>query len=767
MSEESPPPDRRSRPAAGDDATVVEPVHAGSGGVRPAAQAARVERPRQIGPFTVLGVLGEGGMGTVYLAEQTSPIRRKVALKLIRAGAVDAERLARFATEREALARMNHPNIAQVYTAGTSRDGQPWIAMEYVPGAPITDFCDERRWPIARRVSLFVTVCDAIQHAHQKALLHRDLKPSNVLVTENEGSALAKVIDFGVAKALDGPGAGGDSKAATALVGTPTYLAPEALAAARGEADVDTRSDVYGLGLLLFELLVGEQPFGTVSNFAVMRRIVEGDVLRPSDYLQKLSVGRCSELAAARSADSSAHRRALRNDLDWIVLKAMAREPDQRYGSAAELADDLRRSLDMLPVRAGPPGAWYRLRKFGRRHRAAVAGAALVALALVAGIVARSREATRANREAARANQEAQTASEVSQFLIGLFQGSDPGRNTRPDITAREILDRGAERVRGELSSQPLVKARLLNAIAVIYRQLGLLDQAIELGRESLALADRPEGGGAAETAEALLSLGTAYEMRGDAETSEPLLRRAEAGFEELGDGVALAACRMQLASTAGRMKRFDLAERLSLEAIRGWEATLGPDSERIGAALNNLANLYYDQKRWSEAEAAHLRAIAIKRKVFGDEHYYVAQSKSNLANVLVEQGRLAEAETLAQEALAIKRRVLAPDHYEIGVSLHNLGDVALKAGAAARAADLYGEAIAFWESIAGAGRGFVSYSLTGLANARREMGRYGEAEKLYAEAEARIVGRNDDLALEIANGRTRLAELRASAPRP
>ena len=760
MSEEPTPPGEGLPPGAADDATVAEPIRAWSGGSRPQLLGQPVSRPRQIGPFTVLDVLGEGGMGTVYLAEQTSPIRRKVALKLIRAGAVDAERLARFATEREALARMNHPNIAQVYTAGTSRDGQPWIAMEYVPGAPITDYCDGRRWPIARRMALFITVCDAIQHAHQKALLHRDLKPSNVLVAENEGGALAKVIDFGVAKALDDPGSGGDSKVETAVVGTPTYLAPEALAAARGEADVDTRADVYGLGLLLFELLVGEQPFGTTSSFAVMRRIVEGDVPRPSDFFLRLPAARRRELAAARGCDPATHRRALRNDLDWIVLKAMAREREQRYGSAAELADDLRRSLDVLPVRAGPPGAWYRLRKFGRRHRAAVAGAALVALALVAGIVARSREATRANREAARANQEARTASEVSQFLIGLFQGSDPGHNTRPDITAREVLDRGAARVRGELSSQPLVKARLLNAIAVIYRQLGLLDQSIELGRESLALTELAGGAGTAEAAEALLSLGTAYEMRGDAETAEPLLRRAGAGFERLGDGVALAACRMQLASTAGRLRRFDLAESLSLEAIRGWEATLGPDSERIGAALNNLANLYYDQKRWKEAEAAHLRAIAIKRKAFGEEHYYVAQSMSNLANVYVEQGRLAEAEELAQSALAIKRRVLGPEHFEIGVSLHNLGDVALKAGHPDRAAERYAEAIAFWESIGGAGKGFVSYSLTGLANAERDRGRYADAEKLYAQALARIDGRNEEIEREVANGRQRLAAL-------
>lgn len=765
MSEE-PTSAAETHPAGGaDDATLAEPRMGRNGA--PADPPARPPgRPVQVGPFTILDVLGEGGMGTVYLAEQTVPMRRKVALKLIRAGAVDAERLARFATEREALARMNHPNIAQVYTAGTSLDGQPWIAMEYVPGPPITEFCDDRRWSIERRVRLFLSVCDALQHAHQKALLHRDLKPSNVLVTENESAPLAKVIDFGVAKAMDGP-LFGDGKAGTVIVGTPTYLAPESLAAAGGQTDVDTRSDVYGLGLLLFELLVGEQPFGITSSLAVMQRIVEGHVPRPSVYVQKLPESRRRELAAARGGEPAGHRRALREDLDWIVLKAMAREREHRYASAAELADDLRRYLEVLPVRAGPPGAWYRLRRFTRRHRAAVAASVLVAAALVGGLIARSREATRANREAARANREARTASEVSQFLIGLFQGSDPGRNSRPDITAREILDRGASSVRRELASQPLVKARLLNAIAVIYRQLGLLDQAIELGRESLALADVPRGGSSVEAAEALIGLGTAYEMRGDDEAAEPLLRRAASIFQEVGDEAALAACKMELATVAAARRRFDEAERLNLEAIEAWERSLGPGSERIGAALNNLANLYYDQKRWSEAEAAHLRAIAIKREVFGDEHYYVAQSKSNLANVHVEQGRLAEAEKLAQEALAIKRRVLAPDHYEIGVSLHNLGDVALKAGAAARAADLYGEAIAFWESIAGAGRGFVSYSLTGLANARREMGRYGEAEKLYAEAEARLVGRNDDLTQEIANGRARLAELRAGAPRP
>ncbi len=748
-------------------ATLAEPVHPAHGRRAPdASPRERPARPARIGPFTILDVLGEGGMGTVYLAEQTSPMRRKVALKLIRAGAVDAQRLARFAAEREALARMSHPHIAQVYTAGTSDDGQPWIAMEYVPGVPVTDYCDVRRLPIARRVELFLTICDAIQHAHQKALLHRDLKPSNVLVADGEGGAIAKVIDFGVAKALDDPLLGGGRKVGTVVVGTPTYLSPESIAAARGLTDLDTRSDVYGLGLLLFELLVGAQPFGFVSSLAVLQRIVEGDVPRPSAYLQTLPDGERATLAADRGLDAAAHRRALRGDLDWIVLKAMARDREQRYSSAAELAADLRRSLDDLPVLAGPPSRLYLLRKFLRRHRASVVAATFVTLALVGGLIARSLEARRANSEALRASHQAQVAREVSQFLIGLFQGSDPGRNARPDITARELLDRGAQRIRRELGTQPLVKAQLLDAIAKIYRQLGLYDDAATLARESLVLSDQAEGGDPAEAAEGLLNLGTIYELQGKTDDAEPLLRRALMAFAGVGDRTGLAACKMELSSVASRRRRYADAEGLALAAIADWSATLGPDSERVGAALNNLANMYYDQKRWVDAERAHLRAIAIKTKVFGEEHYYVAQSMSNLANVYIEQERLAEAEALAQKALAIKRRVLPPEHFEIGISIHNLGDVAQKAGHSERAAELYAQAVAFWNAIPAAGKAYVSYSLVGLANALRDLGRLDEARARYAEARARLAGPNAELEREIAAGEAKLAEaVRKAAP--
>ncbi len=759
-------------PRATEGATVAEPVRHGSGGpvgstpipLPPSAEGAP-PRPLRIGPFTILELLGEGGMGTVYLAEQTSPMRRRVALKLIRAGAVDAQRLARFAAEREALARMSHPNIAQVYTAGSSDDGQPWIAMEYVDGVPVTDYCDERRFSIRRRVELFLTICEAIQHAHQKALLHRDLKPSNVLVKDSESGPLAKVIDFGVAKALDEPLLAGGRAMGTVVVGTPTYLSPETLAAARGEADLDTRSDVYGLGLLLFELLIGDQPFGRTSSLHVLQRILEGDVPRPSAYLLKLPTAQRREIAAARDTDPAAHRRALRGDLDWIVLKAMARDREQRYGSAADLAADLRRHLDDLPVVAGPPSTSYRLGKFVRRHRASVAGVILVTLALVGGLIARSLEAARANREAARANQEARTAREVSQFLVSIFQMSDPGRNTQPDTTAREILDRGATRLRQELTSQPLVKSRLLNAIGSIYRELGLLDQAEAMARESLALAEGADGD-PAQAADTELNLATIYGMQGQGKRGEPLLQKALATFAGNGDLASQAACEAQLASILSKERRFAEAERLSLAAIRDWEAAVGPDSERIGAALNNLANMYYDQKRWSDAEAAHLRALAIKKKVFGEEHYYVAQSMSNLANVYNEEGRLAEAEQLAEKALAIKRRVLPRDHYEIGVSIHNLGDIALKAGQAERAAEFYRQAIAFWDAIP-SGKGFVSYSLAGLGNAELALGRYDEAARSYDQAQARQTGPNAEIEQELAAGRAKLATARRQATTP
>ncbi len=466
---------------------------------RPAGVAGR------IGPYRILSTLGEGGMGTVYLAEQTEPIRRRVALKVIRFGSMGSDTVRRFEAERQALARMNHPNIAQAYEAGSTDDGQPYVVMEYVPGLPITDYCDRQRLTVEERLELFLAVCDGVHHLHQKGILHRDVKPSNVLVTEvraTEGDdrPVPKLIDFGIAKGLDQPLTDVTMLTGELLVGTPGYLSPEAVRASQAEGglDVDIRSDVYSLGVLLYELLTGERPFATdeASFLEVIRRITEEEAPLASARLAALDAASRLERARARRFESPALGRRLKGDLDWILRRAMARERYRRYVSAAELAEDVRRHLRHEPVAAGPPGAGYRLRKFVRRHRSGVVSAVLITLALLGGIAARTLEAARANREAARASEEvvrasreAKAARQVSDFLVGLFEISDPHQASAGTMTAREILDRGAERLRGqELEDQPLLQARLMDTIGSVYGKLGLHEPAVELLAEALEI---------------------------------------------------------------------------------------------------------------------------------------------------------------------------------------------------------------------------------------------------------------------------------------
>jgi non-specific serine/threonine protein kinase/serine/threonine-protein kinase len=647
--------------------TLAFPLRIGSEESRPPssgtgeAEGAPPAVPERIGPYRLLEVLGEGGMGTVYLAAQDEPLERRVALKLIRSGRFDRRLLRRFEAERQALARMSHPNIAQVYGAGTALASQPYIAMELVPGLPITEYCDRHRLPLAWRLELFAAVCDGVQHAHQKAILHRDLKPSNLLVMETEGGPVPKIIDFGLAKALDAPRPGKKLTGENAVVGTAAYLSPEAIQTVTptGERDVDTRADVYALGVVLYELLAGMRPFdGGGASIENLRRTLELEVPPPSVRVDSRPAAEQAELARRRRLKKApALRRALRGDLDTLVLKAMARDRSQRYGSAADLAADIRRFLAHEALLAAPPTPLYRLRKLVRRHRAAVAAVALIVLTLAGGFVARSLEAQRANREAERASREAQAARQVADFLAGLFERSAAPTGTHRELTARQVLDRGAQSIREDLDDQPLLKARLMDTIGNVYRGLGAHAEAEPLLLESLDLRQRMLGPEDPGVAEALVSLAILYREKGDPDQALPLLQRAVRIQESQGETLPLARCLLELASTERSLGRTAKAEDLLQRVIALREEALGSEDVEIAAALDRLGNVYQDERRFDDAERTHLRSLEIKTRALGPVHPHVVQSLDNLADVYTEQGRSAEAEALRRRAAAIEKR--------------------------------------------------------------------------------------------------------------
>jgi non-specific serine/threonine protein kinase/serine/threonine-protein kinase len=690
---------------------------------------------RRIGPFHIQSALGSGGMGAVYLAEQREPLRRQVAIKLIRGGLYDRRLIKRFQAEAQAMALLTHPNVARVYDAGTTDDGRPYIAMEYVPGQSITKWCDARELPLRRRLSLMIDVCEGVRHAHQKAIIHRDLKPSNVLVTELEGRAVPKIIDFGLAKGLDQP-LSGDTQGTIdwGIVGTLQYLSPEAIDGGARGIDVDTRTDVYALGVILFELLVGRLPFAGEDTAQLIGRVLTGEPPRPSVALDAMDEGERAAAARLRGTDPATHRRMLRADLDWIVLKAVARDRAQRYGSAAELSADLRRLLDDQPVTACPPSRLYRASKFVRRHKAAVAAFALAVLALAGGLVLRSREAARANREAARASQEAAAARQVADFMASLFRVSQAGSRKPSEVSARELLDQGALRIREELKDQPLVRARLLDTIGDVYRSMGLYEPGRPLLLEALETRRRLLGPDDPAVAETLQHLATLDRLAGRSADAEAPLREALRILEKSGQRLERARALMALANVESDRNRHAEAERLLLEAVAIREQAV-PDSSDLAATLNNLGNLYHEMGRLEDAARVHERSLAIKERVDGPDHYFLAQSLSNLANVYTRQKKFDLAESMHRRALAIKRSALEPGHPEIGVSEHNLGDLAFERGDMKAAEAQYIKGREIWARTFSPDHPYLAFSDQGLANVARETGRTAEARALYERA--------------------------------
>ena len=465
------------------------------------AQESRGEQPgARIGNYELLEKIGEGGFGIVWMAEQAEPLRRRVALKIIKPGMDSREVIARFEAERQALALMEHPNIASIYDGGTTESGRPFFAMELVEGVPITTYCDANRLSTRERLELFLQVCHAVQHAHQKGVIHRDIKPSNILVAVKDGRAVPKIIDFGIAKATQASLAG--RMHVTRLnqwLGTPEYMSPEQ--AGLGGLDVDTRSDIYSLGVLLYELLTGHPPFDSdklraAGHDAVMKVIREEEPPKPSTRLGTLAGEELIAVATKRGAEPTKLSRLVRGDLDWIVMKALEKDRRRRYETANGLADDLRRHLDNETVSATPPSMAYQLGKFARRNRTALRVTTGIAALLVAATAVSSWQALRALRaeKSARGQAERATAAEalatqrladseaISQFLTSAFQSPDPARDGRT-ITVAEILESAAKKLDTDLADQPDRRALLQATLAKTYQALGLARDAIPLQR--------------------------------------------------------------------------------------------------------------------------------------------------------------------------------------------------------------------------------------------------------------------------------------------
>ena len=678
----------------------------------------------RIGRYKLLEKIGEGGFGVVYMAEQIEPVQRKVALKIIKAGMDTREVIARFEAERQALALMDHPNIAHALDAGATEAGRPYFVMELVNGIPITDYCDRARLSTLKRLQLFIKVCHAVQHAHQKGIIHRDLKPNNVLVTLHDGEPVPKVIDFGVAKAL------GQKLTEKTLftsfqnmIGTPAYMSPEQ--AELSGWDIDTRSDIYSLGVLLYELLTGVTPFEaeTFRQAAldeIRRMIRESEPSKPSTRLQTLGV-RLKDVAKFRHTDPAALRRLVKGDLDWIVMKCLEKDRTRRYETANGLAMDLGRYLKDESVSAAAPALSYQLTKFGRRHRAGLATAAALTFFLLAGTAVSTIEAMRASRaeraqillreraELGRANEaklyreaeagrkqaqaEASKSRQVSRFLEDMLRGVGPSVALGRDTTLlREVLDKTAARAGTDLTNQPEVEAELRSTLSTVYRALGDYGTAEAMERRALAVRTQLWGEEHPEIARSLNSLAVVLCQQGKYAGAEDLCSQALAMRRKLlGDEhPEVADSLYTMGGILHGRGRLDEAAAAFNEAIR----MHGSHNNELGsaAALASLGRVLQNQGRAAEAEPLLRTALAIELAVLPSEHPTVVAGLNGLASALASQGRLAEAEALQLQGLAMARRLFGRPHPAIAGAVAGLVNVLQRQGKAATIEELFRE---------------------------------------------------------------------------
>jgi non-specific serine/threonine protein kinase/serine/threonine-protein kinase len=686
----------------------------------------------EIRPYRLVRELGVGGMGQVWLAEQTEPVKRQVALKLIRAGMFDAATVQRFNAERQSLAIMDHPAIAKVFDAGTTATGQPYLVMEYVDGQPLIEYCDTERLSLRERLQLFVRVCGGVQHAHQKAIIHRDLKPSNILVVAVDGKPMPRIIDFGLAKAFAPLIPGQTLTQIGAFLGTPGYMSPEQ--ADSQVRDIDTRSDVYSLGAILYELLTGFLPFDIEERKEqrledYLRRLREEDPPYPSTKVTS-NRGDLASKAAARRTDSKQLVNLLRGDLDWVTMKALEKDRERRYATPSALAADLENYLSDRPVVARPLSLGYRAQKYVRQHAAGVAITAVALTLLVVAAIVQAADLRRITHERDRADR-------IVDFVTNMFKVSDPSEARGNTITAREILDKSSKEIDQGLATDPELQIQLLTTMGNVYIGLGVYSRAQTMFDNAIAIGRRSGATTKPATLSAMSGLASLLLRQGKYADAQNLLTEiVKVQSRVMGrNHESTLHSRRLLASTLEGQGRLREAETSEREIFDLDQRNLGSEHPETLLCLNELANIVDREGRMTEAEQLYREDLDILRRTLGPDHPQTLVVASNLAGVLGEQDRLQEAELLEREVLATRIRILGPEHPDTLQAEHTLANDLDYGGNYAEAEKFYRQILDSQMRILGHDHAGTLKTMHNLGATLGREGRKAEAEELQREA--------------------------------
>ncbi len=679
--------------------------------------------PDTLGPYRLLAKVGQGGMGVVYRAIRADgTYENKVAIKVMASRFADAQAIARFRSERQILADLDHPAIARLIDGGTTEDGTPYLVMEYVDGEPIDTYCTKRNLGLEERLALALGVCDAVAHAHARLVVHRDLKPANILITA-EGKP--KLLDFGIAKILDGSPYSSLTRSGL-LPLTPRYASPEQI----DGSPITVATDVYSLGIVLYEMLTGVSPYGELPRST------------PAHYAEAIRNHEPVRLSAAASAKPAADSQGidakeLAGDLEAIVGMALRKEPERRYASIEQLAADLRRRSNGMPVSAVPDRWGYRTGKWLRRNAVSVSLVLIAFLALAGGFVARTIEARRAARATERANAEAATANRVSSFLEDIYLAATPGDAGDRDITVREVLDASVGRIEGELSEEPLVQARLFKALGSAYKGLGAYEEAEPLLTRALDLVLASPDAAPSNIALTRIAVADLLKDLQRPEDAESHLRAALAIFEstELRGSHDHVYTLHRLGLALNHQLRLDEAEVFLTEAAALAAEIPEPDRNVQLSLTFVLGSLYADQGKPKKAHEVILQGLELAREIYGDEHMATLIGLNNAGQSLVELALPVEAEPYLREAMAVAEALLGPPHPLYGTVQRNLGASLARQGRFEEAEPLLQAALENHVQVYGEDQFLTHLVRTSIALIRLRQGEIDEADTTFSRA--------------------------------